>query len=200
MTPLEMFIAQCAVSLVGDRIGLKASRRDLGPLFASSGYSRGAEIGVWEGSYAEHLCQTIPGLTLTCVDPWRPMKDYHERKNDAARLERAYQITQERLKSYDCTFLRMTSLEAVQRIPDGSLDFVYIDGNHSKASVLADLRAWSPKVRSGGIVAGHDYRSDDRKAFIEVKDAVDQFTFERGIAPVYLLTADKSPSFFWVVA
>jgi predicted O-methyltransferase YrrM len=39
----------------------------------------------------------------------------------------------------------------------GSFDFVYIDARHDYASALEDIRDWWPKVRRGGILAGHDY-------------------------------------------
>ena len=41
--------------------------------------------------------------------------------------------------------------------PDGSFDFVYVDARHDYASAMEDIRAWWPKVRRGGILAGHDY-------------------------------------------
>lgn len=50
---------------------------------------------------------------------------------------------------------------------DGSLDYVFIDGSHDGESVAADLKAWIPKVRTGGIAAGHDYNQGP------VKKAVD---------------------------
>lgn len=49
------------------------------------------------------------------------------------------------------------SVEAARRVPDGSLDFVFIDADHAYESVCADIDAWLPKVRPGGTLAGHDY-------------------------------------------
>lgn len=53
--------------------------------------------------------------------------------------------------------VRKTSLEASQDFLDGSLDAVYIDAEHDEESVRADIRAWLPKVKKGGIFAGHDF-------------------------------------------
>jgi hypothetical protein len=39
----------------------------------------------------------------------------------------------------------------------GKLDFVYLDADHAHASVKADLAAWFPLVKSGGVFAGHDW-------------------------------------------
>jgi len=62
------------------------------------------------------------------------------------------------------------------------LDFAYIDGNHSLKSVTADLGAWWPKVKSGGIICGHDYY--DRNTDYHncgVKTAVDEFALSNGL-------------------
>lgn len=176
-------------------------RRFLVEMLAQRGCTRGAEIGVWEGAFSEMLCKGIPNLSLICVDPWRIQQDYVEvKKNQSDRMNAAHDKAVQRLQSFDCKFMRMTSLEAAELVPDGSLDFVYIDGNHLFNHVLADLKAWSPKVRAGGFVAGHDYGEFAKpKPFIQVKDAVDQFTLECGIDPWFVLAGDKSPSYFWEV-
>ena len=36
------------------------------------------------------------------------------------------------------------------------LDFVFLDASHDPDSVAADIRAWLPKVKPGGIIGGHD--------------------------------------------
>lgn len=180
-------------------IHLKAGRTALGEAFAAAGFTKGAEIGVWEGDYAEKLCRVNPGLQLICVDPWKIQPDYREAKNDHARMEQAFETAKQRLGRFNCTLMRMTSLEAAAQVPDGSLDFIYVDGNHLLKYVLADLSAWVPKVRVGGVIAGHDYKAFDRKPFIQVKQAVDEFTKTHSINPWFVLAGDKSPSYFWTV-
>jgi cephalosporin hydroxylase len=114
--------------------------------------------------------------------------------------------------------MRMLSHEAAALVPDGSLDFVYIDAEHTYEGCLADLRLWSPKVRRGGIVSGDDYRFVNPKrprrwspSFAGVDKAVEEFVVERGITE-WFYTADNErtilgvryaekgrafPSFFW---
>lgn len=175
-------------------------RRTLCHLFAASGFTEGAEIGVWTGHFSKELCQNIPGLHLRCVDPWEAYPEYQERKNDQARLEAAFAEARERLAPFNCTLMRMTSVEAASMVPDRSIDFVYIDGNHGRAHVLADLEAWSPKVRRGGVVAGHDFETSPARPWIEVEAAVREFTATHGIATWFVLAGDKAPSYFWVVS
>jgi Methyltransferase domain len=61
------------------------------------------------------------------------------------------------------------SLKMADTYPDASLDFVYLDDNHTGAHVAAELRAWWQKVKMGGTLAGHDLD------FPEVAAAVDEF-------------------------
>lgn len=197
MTLAEMGLTGSEIPIVSRTAG----RAELCALFGSLGFRIGAEIGVWAGEFSEQLCTAVPGLRLTLVDPWVSYKDYNERKNNQRRLEEAYLATRARVKHFDCTFLRMTSLEAAQQVPDRSLDFVYIDGNHQEPFISQDLAAWIPKVRSGGIVAGHDYHASPKKVFLQdVKKSVDRYTAAHQIAPWYVLAGDKAPSWFWFAA
>merc|ERR1712048_862566 len=53
------------------------------------------------------------------------------------------------------------SLVCAQHFPDDSLDFVYLDARHDRHSVLMELLAYWPKLRVGGVMAGHDYTDQD---------------------------------------
>lgn len=53
--------------------------------------------------------------------------------------------------------LQEESVAASNRFDDGSLDLVFVDGDHHQAAVMKDLAAWVPKIRNGGVVCGHDY-------------------------------------------
>lgn len=54
-------------------------------------------------------------------------------------------------------FLRMFSSQAVQFLPDDSVDYIYVDARHDYCGVTEDLTLYWPKLRVGGILAGHDY-------------------------------------------
>ena len=201
MTALDAFRTKYGLtSGTSPIVATTAGRPELLALFAAMHFTRGAEIGVWEGKFSERMCQMIPGLHVTAVDPWRPYAAYREKKTDQERLDAAYRDTCQRLAPYRARMLRLTSLDAAAAVTDLSLDFVYIDGNHEKGHVLEDLSAWTPKIKPGGMLAGHDYRTHPAKPFIEVKDAVDAFTRAREIEPWFVLAAERTPSFFWVVA
>lgn len=189
------------VGLTGDTspiVAQTAGRRHLGQLFCEMGFTVGAEIGVWTGNHSKQLCESVPGLKLTCVDAWKAYSQYADKKNDQARLDTAYRDACTALAPFGCRILRMTSADAAKQIPNGSLDFVYVDANHGEAYVRQDLQIWAPKVRSGGIVSGHDYSFGTKSHTAEVKPAVDAFMRTHHLGPCYVLAGDKSPSFFWV--
>lgn len=181
-------------------VRLNVGRDGLPALALALGLQRGAEVGVWKGEYSKRFCAA--GFIWLAIDPWAPYVAFEpETKNNAALLESAFREAQQRLSIYPgCAIVRKKSLEAAKDVRDGSLDLVYIDGNHSETYVRQDLEAWAPKVRRGGIVAGHDYRVNAAKPFIQVKAAVDEYVREHDIGPLFLMAADRSPSFFWVVA
>ena len=80
------------------------------------------------------------------------------------------------------------SHEAADAFADRSLDFVFIDASHELDEVRQDLAAWWPKMRSGGLFAGHDYAdyvggdpATAGKAHPGVKQAVDEFAASLGL-------------------
>lgn len=67
--------------------------------------------------------------------------------------------------------LKMTGDSAVKLFEDESVDMVYIDALHTYEDVKNDIEKWFPKVKIGGVVAGHDYQ----KRFSGVIEAVEEF-------------------------
>ena len=68
--------------------------------------------------------------------------------------------------------LKMSSLLAARLFDPGSVDFVFLDADHSEKAVRDDLEAWYPLVKPGGAIGVHDY---DNPTFPGVETAVDQF-------------------------
>ena len=182
----------------------RASRKQLPALMADLGFTKGAEIGVWRGAYSAQFCLANPALEMLCVDPWASYQGWLDTKNAmepeiaSAFIAQAYRDACARLTGLNCTIRRQFSVEAAAEVADDSLQFVYIDANHSYDAVLEDLAAWSPKVQPGGIIAGHDYRIFTNKPTIHVVEAVHTFTRAHEISPWFILAADRTPSFLWV--
>ncbi|PJE65251.1 hypothetical protein COU91_02735 [Candidatus Saccharibacteria bacterium CG10_big_fil_rev_8_21_14_0_10_47_8] len=172
--------------------------KDLAGLFAELGFIKGAEIGVEQGVYAKTLCQANPKMTLYCIDPWKAYPDYREHISQP-KLDGFFKETKARLVPYKHKIIRDFSDNACKQFKDESLDFVYIDGNHEFFYVANDIVKWMPKVRKGGIIAGHDFRRNSGRYTNDVKDVISSYTNAKRIKPWFIL--DERPaasSWFWV--
>lgn len=181
------------------------SRDDLPGLCRDMGFTKGAEIGVWRGAFSAKFCEANPRMHMLCVDPWEPHDDWIDTKNAMPKeqakafMAESYRDAVKRLRGLKATIVRKFSVEAATEVPDASLDLAYVDGNHVFNAVLNDLNAWAPKVRSGGLLAGHDFREFPNKPFVQVIPAVKAYTQAHGIDPWFVLAAERTPSFAWVV-
>ena len=93
-----------------------------------------------------------------------------------------------------------SSAEVVGLVRDGSLDFVYLDADHKYALVRADLAAWYPKVRPGGVVSGHDYLDSPNCCGSEfgVKTAVREFCGTIGVTELFVCQTEPFPNWHFV--
>jgi len=173
-------------------------REGLAKYFAEQGFKIGAEVGVERGYYSKSLLDANPGLKLYCVDAWKAYKGYRDHTNQA-KLERYYHETLELLEPYglNVKVLRGWSLDMAEQIPDGSLDFAYLDANHDFRHLIDDVDTWSKKVRKGGIVAGHDYNRHRRSIECQVKPAIDAWGHAYGIK-INVTNEPDFPSWWYV--
>jgi len=137
----------------------KPKRRQwLVQLVQENQFTLGAEIGCNTGATTLRLLRFCPALTLYAVDHWEPIVEegggMAGRDGEKARRQFVHNthLFRDRLR-----VLRGGSLEMSEQMKDGILDFVFIDADHRYETVLADIRAWAPKVKQGGIICGHDY-------------------------------------------
>jgi len=116
--------------------------------------ARMVEVGSWKGRSTVAICEALRQIDgrLTAVDTFRG--DIHI--GDAA--------VETEFRTNTAAFTDLLDVEvaesmvAARDILDGSLDCVFIDASHAYDAVSADIRAWAPKVKTGGIVCGHDWR------------------------------------------
>lgn len=181
----------------------KMSRNHLPGLCKELGFTTGAEIGVWRGAYSALFCEANPAMHMLCVDPWVSYPAWEDTKNrtgdPAAFMAQAYADACARLGPLNATICRAFSVDAAASVPDGSLDFCYIDSNHVYDAVMEDLTFWAPKVKPGGLLGGHDFRVFSNKPFIQVIRAVTDYTKAHGITQWFTTGADRTPSFLWIV-
>jgi predicted O-methyltransferase YrrM len=163
-------------------------------LFRDLGFTKGAEIGVYRGRFSTTLCAPNPDLALIGVDAWDAYTDYKDYNSED--LQNSFLAAKQRTAGYNITLVKARSTEAAQRIPDESLDFVFIDANHDYEYVVEDIAAWSKKVRKGGLVCGHDYVVNTEFNF-GVIDAVNGWCRTHNIKPLFLWR-DQCPSWMYV--
>jgi predicted O-methyltransferase YrrM len=156
-------------------------REAIGKVLNELGARDGVEIGVSRGFSAIVWLDANPEMHLSLIDPWMD------------RREKFYPEACERFKGRNVTILRMKSMDALQKFPDGSLDFVHIDGNHEFDFVMTDIIFWMHKLKSKGIMAVHDYIEFHKGGVI---DAVRSYTRCHKIDP-WFITRDRLPTVIW---
>ena len=134
------------------------------------------EIGAWKGKSSSFMAVEIANskknIKFYCVDTWKGSQNEmcHLTDPDIVKhgsiLNVFTQNTKPVAKFIDA--IQMPSTVAPRLFDDKSLDFVFIDADHSYEAVKADIAAWHPKVKQGGYLGGHDL------CFETVKRAVDE--------------------------
>ena len=158
----------------------------------------GVEVGVKYGKNADKLLTNWVGKRLFLIDNW-PIS-----KIKAA----AVQKLKHHAPRY--TLIHNTSLKALEKFEDNTLDFCYIDAKHTYNRVKQDVYGWYLKTKPGGVLAGHDYNVKDinyidentrRKKpwrHIGVKKAVDEFVKEKNIL-LHVEPAEFRKSSSWYI-
>ena len=117
------------------------------------------EVGSWKGKSSSYMAVEIANsgkqIKFDCVDTWEGSLEHQGNSS----LDNLYNIFIENMKPVEkyYTPIRMKSVDAAKLYKDESLDFVFIDACHEYQCVCDDINAWYPKVKTGFILAGHDY-------------------------------------------
>lgn len=128
-------------------------------------WKKGAELGVWKGRTFKHLLNTFSDLKMIGVDLYAPQPN-SEGPEKWVSGENGHEWDHERYyrdlvnfcnsKNNKGVIIRDYTFNAVKLVEDHSLDFVFIDADHSYEGVKTDINDWEPKVKPGGFVFGHD--------------------------------------------
>jgi hypothetical protein len=143
---------------------------------------KGVEIGVFKGQFSKHILENWQGK-LYLVDPWRGVENYIDSSNHDNHPT-AYLDAMKSIEGFEdrSIMIRCLSTQAVELFEDESLDFVYIDGNHAYEYVKDDIQLWFPKLKKGGLFAGHDYlrMNWEYKPGIDPENKKDKHIWMRG--------------------
>ena len=169
------------------------SGRDLLPLIKDIENAKGIEIGIDEGNTSVYFLQNHPTLKLIGIDPYSSYNDWYPGGHwDQGMCDYKRNIAYEKLKPFMDRWkhLEMISDDAVDLIQEEEYDFIFIDGLHEYDQVYKDCVNYYPKIKNGGIFAGHDY-----KVIEGVGRAVDKFASEKGATVIYLPDNDV---WYWI--
>lgn len=140
----------------------------------------GVEVGAGSGSYSRQILANCKLKRFFSIDPWNKPEgpegeSIHHLAPPAMYIDAVQKLMPFGLRS---VVLRMYSLDAAELFQPGSLDFVYIDAQHWYPRIAEDLRVWWPKVRPGGLFAGHDYCEYHGDVVKAVQEHVDKYHLE----------------------
>lgn len=121
-----------------------------------------AELGVWRGEFAEQILSRCGSVTkYYMVDPWAPLPDWNKPYNVKSDVfDNVYSEAMRRTEfaAQKRSVLRGRTQEVLGVIPDESLDFGYIDGDHTLRGITIDLIRLYPKIKEGGLIGGDDFK------------------------------------------
>jgi hypothetical protein len=130
-------------------------------IIRNTGSTQILEIGVYRGEFAAGLLATCNEIRkYYLLDPWRNLLDWNKPANkDDASFNAFLEETRERTEfaADKRVILRGKTTEVIDQLEDGSLDLVYIDGDHTLKGISIDLLSAWKKVRPGGWIGGDDF-------------------------------------------
>ncbi|UTW60652.1 class I SAM-dependent methyltransferase [bacterium SCSIO 12741] len=150
--------------------------------------SVGAEIGTWKGAFADRMLTIVEPSKLFLIDPYQYIESYENAWygkpiGSQSNMDEIYDFVAARfagpITKGQVEMLRMTSDKALEKFENESLDWVYIDGDHSYEFVKRDLDHFYAKVKVGGWITGDDYQ-DGNWWSDGVRRAVNEFVEEKG--------------------
>jgi predicted O-methyltransferase YrrM len=150
----------------------------------------GLEIGVASGWTMNHFLQDLPNLKLTGIDPYIGYMD-GSREITQEMLDAQYLAAQDNISDFAPRgkILRGYSQDFVNSFEDESLDYIFIDGDHSYEGALRDCELFFPKIKNGGIFAGHDW------SFEGVQKAICEFNERNGSPNIRIVGVDV---WYWI--
>lgn len=152
----------------------------------------GVEVGTCRGESTYYFLDKCPNIEkLYTIDPYKAYDDWNGEITQET-VDRFMEIAKKNLKKFSkrVEMVREESVNAADKFENESLDFIFVDGDHSYEATFADCVHYYPKLKKGGIFCGHDYQSLE-----SVKRAVDDFREKNKItAPVNL---SLNSAFFW---
>jgi hypothetical protein len=151
-----------------------------------------AEIGVDEGQFSKEIIKTTSPSKLHLVDAWGSGR-YDSNKMDQVNI-----LFADEMKSGNVEIHHGLSTDVVEQFPDEYFDWIYIDTDHTYETTRKELELYAPKLKLGGIIAGHDYIVGNWHGMFKygVVEAVNEFSVKNNWEIIYLSTELSIPPSF----
>ena len=127
---------------------------------------KGIEIGVSHGGTTHYLLESLPNSHIIGIDPYEVYSQMFDTEQSFETFKKLMKLYPDRI-----TFIQSTSDEAVDKIEDESVDFIFVDGYHSNEQVKKDIENYYSKLKSGGLMSGHDYTGWSLQPSVDEKAA-----------------------------
>jgi predicted O-methyltransferase YrrM len=130
------------------------------------------ELGCWKGHSVCHLAKNIKeGAIVWAVDYWDEGPDTVATSYLPEDSPKLYDIYNRNLElagvRHMVKDIKGCTWESASLFEDESVDFVFVDGDHSEEGVSRDIEAWWTKLKNTGIMAGHDYNRESVHAAVK---------------------------------
>jgi len=165
------------------------------------------ELGVWRGHYSKSIIHHLIPKTFYGVDPYELYEGYTDKPggmsntefNSQTNMNNLHTEVQKKYEYLNDSYIKTKSILVREfgapyaaQFEDNSVDFVYLDADHKYESVKEEIKAWWPKIKLGGILAGHDYID---VSYFGVIPAVDEFVEREKLE---LKITDEEFATWWV--
>lgn len=138
------------------------------------------EVGSWKGRSTVTFClgSMFNNVNIYSVDTFMGSVEHQEEiaKNGCVRHIFENNLAKAGV-SNKVTIQQGTSFQISQTHEDNSLNAIFIDAAHDYENVKLDINSWYPKLKSGGLMFGHDYPdpNDPNGGFEGLRDAVNSY-------------------------
>lgn len=156
--------------------------------------SVGAELGVFAGDFTEEICEICSPSRLFAVDLWSGTHTSGDVNGENYRTLNLDEIRVRKTAEWNgrpITIVPSRTDAWLWEQPVSSLDWVYLDSDHSYGHVAVELEAARHAVKPGGLIMGHDFHSHQ---FPGVVRAVREFA-QRWSCEIIVTRDDKLPSY-----
>ena len=162
--------------------------------------SIGAEIGVEQGLFSELILSFVKPKKLYLIDSWIDvMTGKFQNQRETLRQEKNYNEVRKKFQNHLAVeIVRESSENASKLFKNNSLDWIYIDADHSYEGVSKDLGTWGEKIKIGGFMCGHDWTTKPTKkgrVIFGVNRAVEEYILKNKFELIGITNENNFNSF-----